>query len=496
MKPWLKWRSDTAALVLIILLFLSHLPFLTSDPDSAISFSRGPFTDEGLNTIQVRNLINHGYLDLDECDNLLKTPLFGATVGIPMYLFGTSLLVARLTVLLLIALILAFLAKDGVFSKLLLFLIPIMFFKYQVFHFSHFSLAEMLATVSVILGIYFLYKTYKPFQREKWHIRNAILAAACISAAYFFKIQFIYIILLPIVTGVERYFMAKNINKRLLLVNGLVMTGMIILLLLIYLIAWYLPSKDTYEYMMAHQSGVFSLGPKTWEYVRFNITFFMFSEGNILFSITFLGYLLAGIIMLYVKPSAHYPVIFKASVIWFLLELHKLTMVYLPTRYQVSLYAAMGVLIAIVMSELLITIATKKKDWAVSSLRAGIITWVVILFILNALDYSESYKSRRYQVREANHYLANTLENDDMTVGAWAPSLTWNARCISIPVWSGFLNDIDPLERLQPRIVVSEPDEQDSEQAYLKQGIDLSTESDSVKSFIIGSWEVNVYWMK
>ena len=51
--------------LLIAILFLMHLPFLHADPDYNLSDSRDAFTDEGLNTSQLRNFINHGQLNFD-----------------------------------------------------------------------------------------------------------------------------------------------------------------------------------------------------------------------------------------------------------------------------------------------------------------------------------------------------------------------------------------------------------------------------------------------
>ena len=92
--------SSFRALAIVGLLLALHLPFLMSDPDPVVSeLSRGPWTDEGLNTIQVRNFINHGYLSLSECDNLIKTPFFGFVL-VPFYsLPGTDIWVGRAVVL-------------------------------------------------------------------------------------------------------------------------------------------------------------------------------------------------------------------------------------------------------------------------------------------------------------------------------------------------------------------------------------------------------------
>ncbi len=147
-KPWLP--------IAILLIFtLSQVPFMSADPDIYISDSRGPFTDEGLNTIQVRNFVNHGYLSVSECDNLLKTPLFAFSLYIPYEIFGTHLLVSRWLILLLVSLPLIFISRKKAFRLIIVIFTLISLFQYQVFQFSHFSLAEMISTICIIMALYF-----------------------------------------------------------------------------------------------------------------------------------------------------------------------------------------------------------------------------------------------------------------------------------------------------------------------------------------------------
>ena len=61
-----------------------------------MAYGRGSWTDEGLNTCQIRNFVNHGHFNLLDCDNFLKTPLFSFFL-FPFFKFiGISLLKARL----------------------------------------------------------------------------------------------------------------------------------------------------------------------------------------------------------------------------------------------------------------------------------------------------------------------------------------------------------------------------------------------------------------
>src|SRR5438552_358421 len=129
------------ATISIALLFLLHLPFLNADPDYFLSDSRDAFTDEGLNTSQLRNYINHNYLDLSECDNLVKTPLFNLLLYLPLKLFGTHLFIARLTILLLLIASLIFISCQEYFSRLTILLIATTLIQYYVFQYSHYSLS-------------------------------------------------------------------------------------------------------------------------------------------------------------------------------------------------------------------------------------------------------------------------------------------------------------------------------------------------------------------
>lgn len=497
MRSWRRWKTEWTVLLLVLLLFLSHLPFLTPDPDLHISFSRGPFTDEGLNTIQVRNLINHGDLAPGECDNLLKTPLFAATTGIPMAIFGTTQTVARLTVLLLVILMLIMLSRKSPFTGIFLVLIPITFFKYQVFHFTHFSLAEMPAVASIFAGIFFLHRSYQPFRPVKKPWQDAVLAAIFLSMAWWFKIQFIYIFPLAIMVAADRAYFRGNLSRRQKLNNGMALSAVTVFILLLYMMAWYLPFKGTYDYMMAHQSGTLSLDGRTWELIRFNVEHFLLSAMNRAYVAVFVISVALGGILLYRKPSAHFPVLFKSSLFWFVLEAHKLTMEYGPTRYQVSFYAAMGLLMAVVLLEIHRTPFIFAGN-RISKLlhKSFVVGAILVIFFQNASEYLDSLERRTYVIRHANSYLARHLAPEDVVIGAWAPSLTWESGSRALPVWGGFLNDDDPVKRFKPRVVISEPDEQDSEQAYRNQGIDLAAVSDSVKAFRIGDWEIYLYWIK
>jgi hypothetical protein len=146
--------------LLLIIVFISHLPFSHADPDICLSTSRDAFTDEGLNTSQLRNYINHGYLDFTECDNLVKTPFFNAVLFLPLKIFDTHLLVARLAILFITFLVLFLLSGNYVFRHLILILAPTTLLQYYVFQYSHFSLSEMLSIDCIFTAVFFLYRFF------------------------------------------------------------------------------------------------------------------------------------------------------------------------------------------------------------------------------------------------------------------------------------------------------------------------------------------------
>ncbi len=280
MNTQTSWKTDKIVfLVLLGLIFLSHFPFIEADPDLNLGIGRGAFTDEGLNTIQVRNWVNHGELSLSECDNLLKTPLLGFPLAVTYKVFGTGHVASRLHVLMLLflAVLLVGRKKENRIWAGIFLLTTLM--QYHISQSSHFSMAEMLSVGSALLSVHFLVNALNPREFQKPHRLHAFLAGLFISFTYYFKIQFIYLILLPAIVLLILWFSNNYLFRRRIIHQGMILTGTVLAFLLIYLLAWYLPNKEAYDLMMAHQSGEFSLTAKTWEYIRFNINFY-FLKGN------------------------------------------------------------------------------------------------------------------------------------------------------------------------------------------------------------------------
>lgn len=485
-------NSHWISIGLLLMLLIMHIPFIEADPDRDISFSRGPFTDEGLNSIQIRNLLDHGYLDLAECDNFLKTPLFNLTLAVPYALFGTNLETGRLAVLLLTLVIIFFMSKAKEMRIIIPFFIIITLLQYQVFQFTHFALAEILSSSLILLSIA-LYLQARIEPDEKISRRKLAAAVIILSLSYYFKIQFIYIIFLPLVT----ILFEKAFGRWKPLGHGILRTVLLWTAIpaFVYLVGWYLPSFTTYNHMMVHQSGTFGISGETIDLIEFNLREFFLKGPSLYLTILFLLMLFLSILLYRNGATRKFKVLLPAALAWNLLELHKILMVYLPTRYQLSLLVSIGFTISLILAE-----AFEGKsmlpDMVKKIFRYSAVFIVMSVLILQVVSYQKTLSNRTFEIREVNRYLASCSGEEDTVIGAWAPSFTWKSNSRSFPVWNGFLNFQDPLNSFHPRAIVSEPDEEDSNQAYLHQSIDLNLISDSVKTFKIGLWDVNIYWVK
>ena len=486
-----KYLTPKWGLLLLGLIYFSlQIPFIKADPDIQISWSRGANTDEGLHASQIRNFINHGNLGLQESDNFIKTPLFGAFLFAPIALFGSSLSVARWAVIFPFLLLVFWVSwKNPYHVKLLLFFIPMVFLEYHVFTFSHFSLAEMPSTIFIFSGILLFAQPLKnnPF----W--KRAIGLALLFSLAYLFKIQFLYIIpVLPLL--LLAYFFRKrdreNIHVKTLLWSSVFMA----LIFLVYILAWYLPNQEFYNYVMIDQTTnrfayYFDL-PDHLRWINKNI----FLEKK-LQPVTILFYFSfpVGVLLLFRKTSTFYKKIFLGLSLWLFLEFHKLTMMYLPTRYLVSLIFCMAAINSLVIFEIfrLLSLEKKHQRWI---LIPSLLFAIVLFFNLN--NYQNTYERRTFDIRKINQYLAQYEFGDRPIIGAWAPSLTWKTTAKTYPVWGEYFNDENILTKQKPAVIISELDESDSSQAYQSQNIQIDQHADSIRYFQIHNFKLKVLWMK
>ena len=489
-------RSRIIAIACIGTLLLLQLPFLHSDPDYFLSIGRDAFTDEGLNTSQLRNYINYGYLDLNECDNMIKTPLFNVVLFLPLKLFGTHLIVARLTLLILFIIALLVLLKNEYFVQLIPLLLISTLTQYYVFQYSHFSLSEMLSITCILMGVHFVFRLYSQnHSQSRLKTSHAILSALFFSMAYYSKIQYVYIIVLLPASILYLSFIQSSSLRRsyaVLLKSILWLT----VFALIYLVTWYFPFRATFDFVMSNQStDKFATPlniPKT---IGFNILHTVFSGQTWWFNSLALICFLTGIYIYRKNEDQNFRILFPISSLWMVIELHKLSMIYLPSRYLVSYYFAAGLMCSVVLLRV-ISISGEKTS-SLKFLRLMGVGMAILFIIANSLQYTLLLQRKTYHIEAINQYFSATLKTRDQPVmGPWAPAATWDCKAKCIPVWKDFMNDKDLINRFHPQAIHSEPDESESNQAYSSQRINLLQLSDSTRTFQLGRWDVIVYWLK
>ncbi|MCY7410628.1 MAG: hypothetical protein LH473_10165 [Chitinophagales bacterium] len=482
-----KW-SKVFASACIGFLFLLHLPFLRADPDYNLSIGRDAFTDEGLNTSQLRNYINHSYLSFDECDNLIKTPLFNLYLFLPLKIFGEDLIVARLSILFFLLLVLFVFASNGYLKKVIPFLILTTFIQYYVFQYSHFSLSEMMAIGFILLGLLSIYKYYDT--RKIWYV---ITSATALSLAYYTKIQFAYIILLlPIALVILCWFDERSIVDAVTSKSFILALGVILFFTVLYYFFWLQPHSRIFILVMNDQStGKFAEPGEMIQTIGFNIIHSLFSFQMWVWNSLSIVCLACGIYIHYKKTDRNFTILFVLSLLWMILECHKLTMIYLPSRYMVSFYVASGFMCSIVLQKM---VSMKNEN---KFLFQSAIILCLLFLSSNTYQYLNLLKGRKYEIENINQYISSSIKNSTQPIlGPWATNATWNSKAQCIPVWKDFMNDKNIFETFNPQAILSEPDEAESNQAYSSQGINLVQASDSSRVFHIGKWDVIVYWIK
>lgn len=443
--------------------------------------SRGAWTDEGLNTVQVRNFVNHGYLSMDECDNLIKTPYFGFVL-VPFYsLLGTHIWVGRLLILACVLVVLfLFLRKQEtrLFGSAMA---VIGLLQFHVFHYSHYSLAEILAISWVMLGIYLLW-----ISERKNHRLWLIGSTACFSLAYYSKVTFAYVVLIPFAVKYLQFLSDRAQAfriKRPLWQDWAIQSIVTAFFAVAFYLKWYLPNKVVFEMVKANQGqGRYDIAD-AWTRFRFNLEEFIMVDGItpfiILLPIALLG-------LSRIKFSEKKQTIFFGLLAWLVLELHHGLLVNPPTRYLLPLYFACLAIVAFGMSEV-----------ASLGLRKSVV-WIALLIFggYNLSHYASAYSRRTFQIDKVRKYLSSYELNDKTILGVWGTTLASGSNARSVPVWSDFNAKSNPISEYKPRVIFSEHNEAESGEAYLSQGIDLKIEADSVLQFDLWRYKVNLYWMK
>jgi hypothetical protein len=448
-------------------------------------------------TSQIKNSIINNKIDIYESPCLVITPLFSLANYLPYRTFGHSSKISRITVLLmcLFCISLVFYIGNQYFKSILLISIPLILFEFHIFHFTHYSLAEMPAITSIFLGCFFLYKSII----NKQNI-TIFSSAMFFTFSYLFKIQFLYIFFLVPLFFLNLIIFQKisskklNIEMKTLSKHFIYMT----LLLLLYVFCWYLPNKDFINHLLEYgfssrlieSSELNVLGMAVDYLLNLKAFFFTFYKEKYILVI-FLMIFPLGLYLLFSKNSSKFfKIIFLISLSWFMIEMHKFSMNYLPSRYLLSLYFPIGIIISIVSYESW-KLYVNDKNYFICFCYCTICCFTLLSF--NVYSIKTSYNSRTYDIKETNIYFERYNYNNRPIMGSWASSLARNNKVLTLPIFEDYYNHENIIEEFNPKVIILEDIDGD---LLKKDNIILNEISDSVVSKTVGEYELKIVWLK
>jgi 4-amino-4-deoxy-L-arabinose transferase-like glycosyltransferase len=483
---FLKFLKKYGFYLFLAILFGFQMFFLLCDPDSLIDINtRGAWTDEALYSLQIRQFIEMGQLDVELGDTFVRSPIFNF-IHIPFFLLlGTHLWVSRLIVLLMVfasVLIYSFKKETKTFAWAL----AIIFLtQYQIFQFSHYALVYMMCVSFLLMALYFFIQA----MTKENHRKQLFFSALFIFFTYGSTVQFAPVILIlpaaSLLYVILSFFKEKKAKWSVFLWS-IIWT---ISFALIYFLAWYLPNKNFIDYLLHAQVG--SRFPTTFldikGIVSFNFKTLLWISSLkfyiVLGALSSLGYLSYYFIR---KKNAISLAAISFLVVWLAMELPKVAMFYLPYRYLLSLISVVAVIIAVVFT----LFSENKKSAIILFSVLGIVGATNLFFNYQVLQ------RRTNDIQAVNRYLNKTVKEGSVILGAWAPAFTWDTEAYCVPVWNGYLNDSNTVEKYNPDIIISEINQQDNDYYYQSIGFDLNANSDSVRIFNVWIFEIGVYWIR
>ena len=475
--------------ILLLLLLTCHFPYLTADPDKLSDIhTRGAWTDEGLYTSQLRNALIDGRFDIKESTTFIRGPLFNIIQFPFFYLFGSHRMVSRLLVLFLTFLVPVIFLRIKGFEAFTFFFLLLVFGQFYLFHFSHYGMAEMICIDCILFALFFLINAQSDKALFGHRIAFVFFATLMVFLSYSFKIQYVYLAaLLPLTL------LVLALSQRSDRVETLTLFGLSAVFTAIFLCiygVYYLLNHDFYNYIMSQEtSGRYpmflkDLGNVAW----FNFGYFLWINE---LKPMWIAFPAAVILIIWEKHSRKGDRQVKAlltfSFLWILLELHKLPMLYLPHRYLLPLYVAIGIIIA----QSLAALYSRGNGLAAAAMGLAI-----VLFSFSVPHHWRAFQQRSWELTKLNNYLSSHSFKGKVGLGSWACAASWDSDLQTLPVWNNYMNWKKPLETFRPAVVVTEKDESETDKVYKSQNIDLKARSDSSRTFKIWRYEVNVFWMK
>lgn len=463
----------------IVLWLLLQLPFLTADLPDSLSYSRGPYSDEGLNTFAVRNFINSDFQEFSESDNFIKSPILNAYLFAPFAVFQNDLLVGRVFMLLFVAVLLWQIVKRLKYG----WLVTVLFaFTPILFHFSRLMMGDLTSVLMPLVAL-LTYRNWKEKQQQIsfWNLALLTFFASLavgmkIQGVAVFAIYVLSVILIPL-TGLKW-------QKRFL---ATVLGSLPLFFLFLFVI---LKQVDLFDYIFNQVPEYYDSEKMSLSQI-FNLNWdlhFQSPQGRFIIFV----WVIIGLLILMFAAKFWWKkllLLLPFIAIW-LYQFSGMFMIYFPPRYLVGLYVASFVLLVILVNE------SKYILDFIPKVYSTLLVFVLVSFTLPELKVN--FLNRQFELEEMNQKIAQD-ENVSVLIGSWAPSLTFASnRQLAYPVWDSYLRFKDiktPLNYYKADLIVAEPNEDDSGKAYKKRGVDLGFYPilDSIK---LSSFELKLYQCK
>ena len=488
------WLKKIGVYLLLIGLFILHLPFLSCDPALNFCGSRGPFTDEGIYLFQIRNYLNgHGF-NLYDCDAALKTPLFSLLFLLPFKIFGIHLYIARAFAVLLSFIPLVLIARWDRFKALVSTMVILGLTQIFLFQYMHYALAEVIACCWILYGLVCLFMYY-----ETGMIKYVFVTGIIFMLVFLLKIQFAYILLIPALLLLGICFVRhKSLHDKNIFVHFFYYLAFIGLAMSVFYLLWYHPRQAFFQYLVLKHYDFPKSWSDAWSNVKFNYEHVLLNGDLRLLVYTFYLFLLIGVSFLFSFKTSHgFKFVFVASILWVGIEAHKLSFSYIPIRYMLPMIFAGMLLISSVISESIrILIRNRERNRFKYVFMLVALGGLLYLVSENSKNLKRLFSERTYAMKELSSYIKTTITRNGIIVGNWAPSLTWEVANETMIVASHFLNDEKIFTSVKPVAIITEEDEADSEGAFRNMSIDLFAKSDSIKYAKVGRWQLEVFRIK
>jgi hypothetical protein len=475
-------KSIFVSLFFFIALLVLHLPFLEADPSLELgNLSRDALSDEGLNTSQVNNFVNYSDFGIAENNNLIKSPVFDALILPISYFSGNSLFYIRFFLVICLSVVILISLKKLQINLKGYVMFFTLLFNFYIFQYFHFSMTESLAAFTTFFALIFFSNYFKEFQ-----LKYLIWGSIALFLVFLLKVQFVYIYFVPVVFIYLLYRSEYKFKKK----HILLFLTLNFSLFTFYFLCWILPNWELVKIVLQQEVSDRIMHPRFWTTQAFKqFKYFMLDKRTIVLSLFLLLSVIYFLFKTRKEKSSKFYNLSVLNLAWVFIECHKFFIWYVPPRYMLSFYVSISFFIFI---QLLVFFEIRHHF--INKIFVYVVLF--IMFLTNILVYKNSYLERTFVIKNENEWFKKQVNKGDLVAGVWSCILAKESKAKLIPVWKGFFNDKFLLKRYNPKIIVSEWNEEDSGLAFSSQNLDLKKMCKERHFIQYGKYKIVAYILK